>query len=90
MLYECVSGQAEEGWDDTDVIQMYVDPLSPMVKSYIDSISPEIELCTVRSENDAHIATHSMKQNKTPHMKPIQSFEPDDQPRRADGEEALH
>ena len=50
----------------------------------------EIELCTVRSENDAHIATHSMKQNKTPHMKPIQSFEPDDQPRRADGEEALH
>ena len=33
MLYECVSGQAEEGWDDTDVIQMYVDPLSPMVKS---------------------------------------------------------
>jgi hypothetical protein len=24
--------QAGEGWDDTDVIQMYVDPLSPTVK----------------------------------------------------------
>jgi hypothetical protein len=55
----------------------------------MDFISPEIELCTVRSEHEAHIATHSMKQNKTPHMKPIQSFEPDDQPRKANEEEPL-
>jgi len=31
-LFKRISGQAWKGWDDTDVIQMYVDPLSPMVK----------------------------------------------------------
>ena len=52
-------------------------------------ISPEMELCTVKSDHNAHIATYSMKQNKTPHVKPIQSFGPDHQPREANEEEPL-
>jgi len=53
----------------------------------MDSISPEIELCPVRNEHEAHMSTHSMKQNNTPHAKPIQSFAPEDQLGGANEEE---
>lgn len=58
----------------------------------MDSISPGIELHTVKSEHEdeARMVTHSMKQNKTPHVKPIQSFESNDQLGKSKRKRTLH